>query len=255
MLEACEGDELTAVRALATAELASILARQGAFDRAHTLALQAGTLARGCADLQAEYRSVSALGQTHLEGGDLNTAHEHIVAALDMARRLSLRRREGFELQQLAVCLLHRSEFQAAEAHAREALAIFLEIRDLASEGDCRVNLGRILNAMQRFEEGIALLELGLAKTHNQELDEAREDLRRASALFSEIDSLHLWRSEVALAQLALAENDRPKAATHARRASQLVDILRSRLGHALNTQAFGRSVADVRDVLDAVMR
>lgn len=276
MLEACGGEDLTAVRALATAELASILARQGAFDRAHTLALQAGTLARSCADLQAEYRSVSALGQTHLEGSDLDTAHEHIVAALDMARRLSLRRREGFELQQLAVCLLRRGELQAAEAHAREALAIFLEIRDLASEGDCRVNLGRILNATQRFEEGIALLdsgrelcatvgrrvyegiallELGLAKTHNQELDEAREDLRRASALFSEIDSLHLWRSEVALAQLALAENDRPKAATHARRASQLVDILRSRLGHALNTQAFGRSVADVRDVLDAVMR
>lgn len=276
MLEATRDDDLAAVRAVATAELASILARQGAFDRAHALATEALELARSSADLQAEYRSISALGQIHLAGGDLQTARERIKDALDRARRLSLRRCEGKELQHLAVCHYRQSEWITAERHAREALAIFLEISDLASEGDCRVNLGRILVADERFDEGlellesgrelcatvgrkvyegVALLELGLAKTDHGDLDGAREDLSRASELFGSIDSLHLWRSEVGLAQLSLAEGERPKAATHARRAAQLVDILRSRLGHALAPAAFDESVAAVRRTLDAVVR
>ena len=276
IIELAEGLELSPMRVLAMAELASIHTKQGAFDRAHGLAQRALELARECGDPQAEYRATSVLGQVHLEGADLITAAEHIEAALDMARSLSLRRREGLELHQLSVCSFHQDDLVEAEARAREALAIFLEIHDLASEGDCRVNLGRILRAAdglddaiimleagrelcatvgRRVYEGLALLELGVAHTEQGELREAHEQLDRASELFGSIDSLHLWRSELALAKLGLAEGDRPRAATHARRASQLVDILRSRLGHGLDHEAFDRSVSEVRDILDALVR
>lgn len=267
------------VRALAMADLAFIHTEQGAFDRAHGLAERALALARECGDPQAEYRAISVLGHIHLESADLEVATQHLETALDMARSLSLRRREGVELHHLAICNHQRGEIVEAEARAREALAIFLEIHDLASEGDCRVSLGRILRAAEdpqqqeealrlleagrelcatvgrRVYEGLALLELGMAHTQQGALREAHEQLERASELFGSIDSLHLWRSELALAQLALAEGDRPQAATHARRASQLVDILRSRLGHAIDHEAFDRSVTEVRDILDALAR
>ncbi|MEX1363221.1 MAG: protein kinase [Nannocystaceae bacterium] len=267
---------LEPLRALALAELATINAKQGAFDRAHSLVQQAGDLASACGDLNAEYAASSVLGMIHLEGGNCSIALGHLEAALELARSLSLRRREGHELQQLATCYLRLGRLDRAEARAREALAIFLEIHDLASEGDCRVNLGRILLAQgsledgtrlleagrelcatvgRRVYEGLALLELGVARTIQGALRQAQEHLEQASELFGGIDSLYLWRSELALAKLALAEGDRPRAATHARRSAQLVDILRSRLGHALDQEAFGQSVHEVRDILDAVMR
>ncbi|MEM7158613.1 MAG: protein kinase [Myxococcota bacterium] len=276
MLEATEGAEGAPVRSLAMAELASINAKQGAFDRAHGLAVQAQDLAKSCNDLQAEYRATSVLGQIHLEGGDFTAAMKMLDTALEMARSLSLRRAEGIELSQRATCELRVANLEEAESNAREALAIFLEIHDLASEGDCRVILGRVLLAQEvheegtkmldtgrelcatvgrRVSEGLALLELGVWQTGQGALREAHEQLERASELFGSIDSLHLWRSELALAKLALAEGDRPRAATHARRAAQLVDILRSRLGHALDHEAFTLSVAEVREILDAVMR
>jgi tetratricopeptide (TPR) repeat protein len=278
IIEASDEPKLAPVRALAMAELGLIHAEQGAFDRAHGLAERALGLARECGDPQAEYRAISVLGQIHLESADLVVASEHLETALDMARSLSLRRREGMELHQLANCSHRRGDVSEAEGRAREALAIFLEIHDLASEGDCRVSLGRILlgtdtqqqdeatrlleagrelcaTVGRRVSEGLALLELGMAHTQQSSLAEAREQLERASELFGSIDSLHLWRSELALAKLALAEGDRPRAATHARRASQLVDILRSRLGHAIDHDAFDRSVVEVRDILDALVR
>ncbi len=269
--------ELMPLRALAMAELALVHAEQGAFDRAHALAERSLVLARECGDPEAEYRAISALGQIHLDSADLVAATRHLESALDLARSLSLRRREGAELHQLAICHHYRGNAGEAEARAREALAIFLEIHDLASEGDCRVNLGRILRAAEaqpeeamklldagrelcatvgrRVYEGLALLELGLAHTEQGALREAHEQLDRASALFGRIDSPHLWRSELGLAKLALAAGDRPQAATHARRAAQLVDILRSRLGHALDHEAFNRSVVEVREILEALTR
>jgi len=233
-------------------------------------------LAQDCGDPKAEHRSISALGQIHLEGNDLAVATQHLEAALDMARRLSLRRREGLDLHYLATCGYHSDEFEAAEARAREALAIFIEIGDLASEGDCRVNLGRIRLARgaeqeglemleagrelcatvgRRIYEGIALLELGMADTARGARPEAREQLERASERFGSIDSLCLWRSELALAKLALAEDDRERAATHTRRAAHLVEILRSRLGHTLDHEAFERTVAEVQEIHDTLNR
>ncbi len=276
ILEAADTPELAVLKALAMAELASVHAKQGAFDRAHTLAHEALQIAQKADDRQAEYRATSALAQLHLEGGDLATAIQHLEVSLEMARSLSLRRREGIELQNLATCRFFMNATEEAEARAREALAIFLEIKDLASEGDARVNLGRILRASdnsdeaikildagrelcattgRRVCEGLALLELGVARTLRGDLQSAAETLQRASEVFGSIDSLHLWRSELALAKLALAEGDRPRAATHARRAAQLVDILRARLGHGLDHEAFSQSVSEVRDILDAVLR
>ncbi len=276
VIEAAEGSENATLRALAQAELASVNAKQGAFDRAHTLGKKSLELARECGDLQAEYRGMSCLGEVHLEGANYEAAIEHLEAALDMARSLSLRRREGMELHHLSICKYGMGDRGEAEGRAREALAIFLEIHDLASEGDCRVNLGRIMldpenpdegikmlsaglelcaTVGRRVYEGLALLELGIARTQLGSFHEAQEELERASELFGSVDSLHLWRSELALAKLALALGDRPKAATHARRTAQLVDIQRSRLGHELDQESFNRSVSEVRDILDAVMK
>lgn len=277
IIDSAEGPELAPMRALAMVELAAIHTQQGALDRAYDLARRALTTARECSDPQAESRAMSVLGQVHLEGADLEGAAPRLETALDMARSLSLRRREGHELHHLAVCSYYQRNFEEAEARAREALAIFLEIHDLASEGDCRVSLGRVMRAVgdsqddaidmletgrelcatvgRRVYEGLALLELGIANTEQSALQTAREQLERASELFGSIDSLHLWRSELALAKLALAEGDRPRAATHARRTAQLVDIQRSRLGHALDQDAFDESVAEVRETLDALVR
>ncbi|MCH9684412.1 MAG: hypothetical protein K0V04_23460, partial [Deltaproteobacteria bacterium] len=267
---------LAPITSMAMAELASVYATQGAFDRAYTLAQDARQLAQTADDQKAVYRAISALALLHLEGGDLAAAIQHLEAALEMARSLSLRRREGIELHNLASCRYFMNAHEEAEARAREALAIFLEIKDLASEGDARVNLGRILRAQGSQDdalkvldagrelcatmgrgawEGVALLELGLGQTLRGDLTAAAESLERASELFGAMDSSHLWRSELALATLALAEGDRPRGATHAKRAAQLVDLLRARLGHGLDHEAFDRSVAEVRDVLDAVLR
>ncbi|MCX4245991.1 serine/threonine-protein kinase [Paraliomyxa miuraensis] len=275
IIDSAEGPELAPMRVLAMAELAAIHTQQGALERAHDLAQRALTLAGECHDLQAESRATSVLGEVLLEGADLEGAARHLERALEHARSLSLRRREGHELHLLAVCSLQQGNLDEAEARAREALAIFLEIHDLASEGDCRVSLGRILRAAEATEdaiemletgrelcatvgrrvyEGQALLELGLISTEDGNLPQAREQLERASTLFGSIDSLHLWRSELGLAKLALAEGDRPRAATHARRAAQLVDIQRSRLGHALDHEAFDRSVSELRETLDSLM-
>ncbi len=277
VVEAEDDPELTPLRALGMAELASIYAKRGSLDRAHSLANRSLGLARSCGDIQAEYRSISVLGVTLFEGGDYPGALEQLDRALDLARSLSLRRREGIELQHLASCHFLSDNYEEAIARAREALAIFLEIHDLASEGDCRVNLGRILLAQgsqdedaikmlqagrelcatmgRKVYEGLAMLELGIARTNSGSLREAREELTQASELFSSIDSTYLWRSELALAKLALAEGDRPRASTHARRAAQLVDLLRSQLGHTIDSDAFGRSVSEVGDILDAVLR
>ena len=79
-------------------------------------------------------------------------------------------------------------------------------------EGLKMVEAGQELCATvgRRVYEGLALLELGLIHNRLGGLAKAHEYMGRASMLFGRIDSLHLWRSELALAQLALASFSNP---------------------------------------------
>jgi serine/threonine protein kinase/tetratricopeptide (TPR) repeat protein len=263
-----ERPEHASLRAIALAELAWVHAKRGQFDRAMALTHEAKHIARRCGDLMAEYRAVSVQGLTQLESGDQEAAITRLEQALELARGLSLRRREGVELHNLGECYYFLERYDEALARSRQALAIFLEIHDRATEGDCRVNIGRTLMAQGNLAdalqmlmrgrelastagrgeyEGLALLELGLADVDAGRLESATENLQRAHQLFAVMDSLYLWRAELGLAKAARAAGEHPLAAVHVARAAELVEQQRARLGSTLNQEHFSRSVAELQ--------
>lgn len=264
--------EAASRRALALAELGWVHAKRGDFDRAMALTHEAKHVARSCGDLLAEYRAVSVQGLTQLESGDQEAAIGRLEIALELARGLSLRRREGVELHNLGECSYFLERYDEALARSRQALAIFLEIHDRATEGDCRVNLGRTLMAQGNVAEaldmltqgqalaakagrseyeGLALLELAAADLDAGRAEGAHQKLARARDLFAAMSSLYTWRAELGLAKTALARGDRAGATAHAITASQLVESQRARLGQAIDHEHFTRSVAEVRELLD----
>jgi tetratricopeptide (TPR) repeat protein len=270
LLEAVVADDsanYASLRAIALAELAWVQTKRGRFDHAMALTHEAKHLARTSGDLSAEYRAVSVQGLTQLESGDQEAAIIRLEQALELARGLSLRRREGVELHNLGECYYFLERYDEALARSRQALAIFLEIHDRATEGDCRVNIGRILQAQGNLTEalemlsrgrelaasagrgeyeGLALLELGIADLEAGRLAGAREHLQRAHQLFAAMGSLYLWRAELGLARVARAGGDLDAASHHAEEASVIVEQQRARLGAALDENQFLRSVAEV---------
>ncbi len=262
-----ETPDFASLRAIALAELAWVHAKRGEFDLAMARTHEAKHAARRCGDLMAEYRAVSVQGLTQLESGDQEAAIARLEQALELARGLSLRRREGVELHNLGECYYFLQRYDEALARSRQALAIFLEIHDRATEGDCRVNIGRILMAQGNVAEArqmlsrgceltstagrgeyeaLGLLELGLADIDAGRLESANENLHRAQKLFAVMDSLYLWRAELGLAKAARAMGDNLATAGHVRRAIELVERQRARLGNTLDAEHFSRSVAEL---------
>jgi serine/threonine-protein kinase len=137
-----------AQRALALRELAWVLAKRGEFAAAEQAGRDALANAREARDALAEYRAVSVLGLVHAECGDFAASIPRLEDALQLARALSLRRREGIELCNLGECRYLLGDAERGLACVRQGLDIFVEIGDRASEGDCRVNIGRMLLAL-----------------------------------------------------------------------------------------------------------
>lgn len=148
-------------RALAGREQTWLSAKIGQFAQAEQSARRAIEQARTARDALAQYRAQSALGLVHAECGDHPKAIEQLEVALTLAQALSLRRREGIELCNIGECELLAGNPQRGLELTQRGLAIFVEIRDTASEGDCRVNLGRQLRGLGRRDEAMAMLARG----------------------------------------------------------------------------------------------
>ncbi|MFO0636654.1 MAG: protein kinase [Nannocystaceae bacterium] len=228
------------LHALASRELAWIEAKTGNFAAAERAALRAQAAARAARDVHAEYRAVSALSLVYAECGDVEAALPQLELALRLARTLSLRRREGIELANAAECRMLLGDRERALTDATRALEIFVEIGDVASEGDCRVNVGRLLLALGRRSEaiamldaaraacaasgrteyeGIALCELGDARMGEGAVAQARALFERARGCFERIGSALSWRAELGLSRAQMVIGDETaarSAAAHA---------------------------------------
>ncbi len=252
-------------------ELAWIETRLGHFKRAEGFAQQARALARQVDDALLEYRALATLGVVYGESGAHEPSNELLREALKMARRLSLRRREGIELLNLGENLYFLGQYDEALARCLEALAIFNEIKDRASEGGARVNLGRVLLRKGDREEaismltrgrelcetsgrpeygGLAQLEIGEAQLEAGEFEAARAAFESAHRLYKPINSLYLWRAELALARVAKCLGQDDVARGHAEEAARLIEQQKGTLTETVASSGFHEKASEVRKFL-----
>jgi tetratricopeptide (TPR) repeat protein len=219
--------------------------KQGAFVTAEAEVRKALDLARASNDLVGQQLALSSLAAVFGERGDNEGAIPYALESLNLARVLSYRRREGIELANTGEMLVSLGQLAEAETHLSDALAIFVEIEDRACEGDCRVNLGRLLLASNRPVEAIAMLErgreiceatgrreyvglallaIGDARLAQGALDVARQAYERARATLREIGAHYLWRAEYGLARVAERAGRTAEAIERARTSVALIE-------------------------------
>ena len=215
--------QFSVARALALRERAWMLAKSGEFAKAQVAARGALAEATAGHDAMARYQAVSALGLVHAEAHDYADAIVQLRKAMELARALSLRRREAIERSNIGECMYLSGDVEAGLAATQAALPIFIEIADVMSEGDCRVNIGRMLRKLGRIEEAAAMLDLGreacaksgraeyegIALCELAELRATSRDPMLARALFEQavqrfesIGAAHLWRPLFGLARM-----------------------------------------------------
>jgi serine/threonine protein kinase/tetratricopeptide (TPR) repeat protein len=262
---------LARVRSQGFRELAWIDTRGGVFKQAEAHAQRARELAVAAGDALLEYRAIATLAVVYGESGAFEPSTELMRQALEMARSMSLRRREGIELLNLGENYYMMGRYEDALSHTLEALAIFSEIKDRATEGGARVNLGRILLAkgdheaalpmLQRGRElceatgrpeyaGLALLDMGEANLAADRPEAAREAFAAARELFTPLSSLYLWRAELGLGRSAKAVGDAALARTHAEEAARLIERQRGTLTQTVASSGFHDQVSQVRRFL-----
>ncbi|MEM7355763.1 MAG: tetratricopeptide repeat protein, partial [Acidobacteriota bacterium] len=262
------------VRSLAHRERAWAFLNSGAFQEAQRHARRAHELARMAGDLLAQHHAVSALAAVLSNSGDPAGAVPLNRQALDLARRLSLRRREAIDLANLGELHYELRDPDQALDHFREALAIFVEIGDRACEGDCRVNVGRAMLARGDGHEALAMLQrgralcestgraeyAGIALLHEGEAHLALGDPRGANAAyteaqerFAEIDSHHLWRADLGRAQAERARGRQETALELARRAAQRVESQRTNLPAEAHSSGFDQAASAVSELIEAI--
>ena len=260
-------DGPAALRSRTHREKAWGLLKSGAFGEAQRHANQALELARIAGDLLAQHHALSALAAVRGESGDHSGSLPLHRQALELARRLSLRRREAIDLANLGECHYERRSDELAVKHFRHALAIFIEIGDRACEGDCRVNLGRAMLARGDGAKALTMLDRGrilcestgraeyvaIAWLHQGDAHLALDDpgaaavaYAEAQERFTQLGSHHLWRADYGRARAEHARG-RPQAALEiARLAARRVATQRDRLPPEADASGFDLSASGV---------
>jgi tetratricopeptide (TPR) repeat protein len=255
------------VRALAYRELCWIEVKRGHFAAAESAARNAINEAKLGGDAMARYRAESALGLVHAECGDYRAAVQRLRGALELARALSLRRREGIELGNIGESLYLLGEAEAGLEHAQQGLAIFVEIGDRACEADCRVNVGRMLRKLGRREEARAMLDLGraacaasgrleyeaialidLAELRLEDGDPmlARVQFEHARERLESIGAFQLWRAMFGLARSTLAIGQLERARELATEAGRLLDAQIEGMPTAIDATELTKARAEI---------
>jgi tetratricopeptide (TPR) repeat protein len=266
VLSTIEPTDPRSVVSLAYRERAWHYVKRGAFADAEALAKKAHELARAAGDMLAQHHAIAALAAIRGESGDHLGALPLHLEALELSRRLSLRRREAIDLANLGEDELAIG-LPEALPHFEEALRIFVEIGDRACEGDCSYNVGRALFAQGRLDEAERLLSFarercvatvrheyaGLSSSALAEVALARGNpaaalthAADATATFHAIGSHHLWRALYVAARAAHAAGDRREAKTAILEATSCLDHLRSRLPRDADRSGFEREAAGV---------
>jgi serine/threonine protein kinase/tetratricopeptide (TPR) repeat protein len=270
-IESAGADVALGTKAQALRELSVIATKRGAFALGEARARESLELARMARDPMAQHQAVSALAAAYDESGDAASALPFHLEALELARALSLRRREAIDLANTGEAHMTLDHVALAEQHFREALAIFREIGDRACEGDCRVNIGRALLArgargaavamLERGRKlcestgrgeyaGIALCHLGEAHRTDGDLARAASALGEAHQLFVQQASHNVWRASLGLARVALARGDAKAASAHAREAAEVLEGQRGAAAPGSSTATIDRSLVDIADVM-----
>ncbi len=252
-------------------ERAWALLKCGAFGRAQKHGNRALELARMAGDLLAQHHALSALAAVRGESGDPAGSLPLHRRALELSRRLSLRRSEAIDLANLGERFIDLSAPDRALATFREALAIFVEIGDRACEGDCRVNIGRTMLALGDGSVALTMLQRGraqceatgrteyasIALLHEGEahlaLDApaaASSAYAQAQSRFAELGSHHLWRADFGRARAARAEGDTNTALQMARIAAQRVAAQRAQLPSEGDGTGFDQATQAVYELL-----
>jgi len=259
--------ELATIRAFALRERALVSAKRGSFAAAVEAANESVVQARAGGDSLSEYRATSALGLVQAECGHYRAAELQLERALELARALSLRRREGIELCNLGETVHLAGDTIRGLELVRAGLTIFLEIADRASEGDCRVNIGRMLLALGRTREaaemleegrracaasgraeyeGIALCALAELRLGNGELLAAQSSFEEGRRILASGGTALVWQAELGLARTASMLGHAETARRHAVRALGLVDAQLSQLPSGQRSQGLGEARSEI---------
>jgi tetratricopeptide (TPR) repeat protein len=107
--------------------------------------------------------ALTGIGACFLALGDLEQAEEYMRRALEIHRQTDMKRNVAGSMQQIGIILQSRGALEAAEDAFKEAVSGFHEIgywgerNALAALGRCCLRQGRREEAVQRFQEALAL--------------------------------------------------------------------------------------------------
>lgn len=250
--------------------------RAAAWAEAEEHATRAVDLARREGDLLAHCKAIMCKAAVFGERGERERGKPLEREALELARRLALRRFEAIILANMGENHFWLDEYEESLACLTEALDIFIEIQGRAAEGDCRVNVGRTLLALgeraQAIEmlergrdlcrstgraeyEGIAMMHLGNAHLQAGDSDAARASFAQAVQCLEGIGSHNLWQAELGSAQAARQAGDDDDALHLIVGALSHIEEQRKQLPAGASRDGFERSVRPAYELYEMLTR
>jgi eukaryotic-like serine/threonine-protein kinase len=248
---------------------ATIALKLGQYALAERQANLALVLANAAHDQLARHHALSAKACIVSESGNHIDAVPIFSEALQLAQHLNLRHREAIIQANLGEIHYELGQFTLAHTFLQASLSIFVDIHDRASEGDCRVNIGRALLALGRTSDassmlqrgrelcaevqrpeyaGIASLELAEIHLQSEQPTLALQEFQLARSLLHA--STLLWRAELGCARCLLAQQKPSEARKHARIALELVETQRTQLPPGVDKSGFERAIQPLNALL-----
>ncbi|MBN1485607.1 MAG: tetratricopeptide repeat protein [Chloroflexia bacterium] len=213
-------------------ELGYMTHRLGDLEQARLYHEQALSIQREIGDRQGEGTSLQSLGVVEIAQGAYALAAEHVERSLRIYREIADRRGEGLALRLLGDVLRYQGDYAGAQEYYEQALEILRAIGDPRSEGLALANRGRLALRQGRYREArddaqgarwigqdlgdqtvlrSALLVLGHTLLEEGKLPEAAEAYEQVLESDSEAPRRNP-EALAGLAQVALAQGDRPRA-------------------------------------------